>query len=281
MPALTQNLLDGLKRVLAQPAFVVVAMILLVAAVGINGTTQYLKLHFKKLPVPMARPLTQIAERAGPWVQVSLDEPFAHDFEEVLGTKQYCFRDYVDSRLVSRDELAAFKDKTNSQRRDLAARIRETRPQAVVNLGVTYYTGMVDTVAHVPDRCYVADGYEPTTYQTPRWDVLKDRPGDKMVRFIVFEDQTPGRRSVSRNVAYFFHSNGEYTNDPVEVRKSLANLRQRYGYYMKVEVQTLALPADQSQRVMNEFLTWILPEIEKSLPDWQTLMSESSGAAGG
>jgi hypothetical protein len=82
-------------------------------------------------------------------------------------------------------------------------------------------------------------------------------------------------------VAYFFHSNGQYINDPVGVRKSLANLRQRYGYYMKVEVQTLALPADQSQRVMNEFLTWILPEIEKSLPDWQKLMSESSLAERG
>ena len=42
-------------------------------------------------------------------------------------------------------------------------RIRPKNPKAVVNLGLTYYTGLVDTVAHIPDRCYIADGYEART----------------------------------------------------------------------------------------------------------------------
>ena len=34
----------------------------------------------------------------GPWVQVSIDQPLDPDIEHTLGTDQYIFRDYVDSR---------------------------------------------------------------------------------------------------------------------------------------------------------------------------------------
>ena len=41
-------------------------------------------------------------------------------------------------------------------------RVQQMCPQAVINVGLTYYTGMVDTVSHIPDRCYIADGFEPS-----------------------------------------------------------------------------------------------------------------------
>ncbi len=44
--------------------------------------------------------------------------------------------------------------------------------QAVINIGVTYYTGMVDTVARIPERCYIADGFEPTSYKVVTWSSL-------------------------------------------------------------------------------------------------------------
>ena len=37
---------------------------------------------------------------------------------------------------------------------------------------------------------------------------------DVEVRFINFEDQTPSRKAVNKNVAYFFHCNGDYVGDP-------------------------------------------------------------------
>jgi DNA-binding ferritin-like protein len=89
------------------------------------------------------------------------------------------------------------------------------------------------------------------------------------VRSITFEDATPGRASFRRNVAYVFNCNGEYMNDSIAVRKRLANLLERYGYYTKVELQTLNLAPDEANRVMNDFLTQALPEFEKSLPDWK------------
>jgi hypothetical protein len=260
---------ESLKRVLKQPAFLVVTIILLVCAVGLNGATRFLQIHFKKLPVPLARPLNSVPAKIGPWVQVSMDQTITHEFEEVLGTDKYVFRDYVDSRLIDAKELAEFKDKTPVERELLLQHLQMNTPAAVVNVSLTYYTGLVDTVAHIPDRCYIADGFEPTTYKVEPWSALNGKPGDDQVRFIVFEDQTPNRGAVKKNVAYFFHCDGKYENDPIAVRKNLAGLFEKYGYYMKIELQTIELKPEDGAKVMNGFLTDALPEIEKCLPDWQ------------
>lgn len=263
----------AMSQVFRQPAFVVVSLVLLAAAVGSNATTRFLKLHYKKQPVALVRPLHEVSSRLGPWELVTIDEPVSAEFEEALATDKYVFRDYVDTRLVSRQQLDQFKNKTAAERKKLALELQQKNPAAVVNIGLTYYTGLVDTVAHIPDRCYIADGYEPAKYDLVAWDALRGRAGDQKLRFIVFEDPTPGRKTAVRNVAYFFHCNGKYMNDPIDVRKSLADLFEKYGYYMKVELHTLDLPAEQASGVMNDLLIYLLPEVEKCLPDWEKLRS--------
>jgi hypothetical protein len=266
---------QGAKRVFLQPAFVVVAAILLVAAAGLNAATSYLQLYFRKLPAPLSRPLAEVPQNLGPWVQVTIDEPLDAENQEALATDKYIFRDYVDTRQLKPDELSAFQDRTGAERKKLAARLQYYKPTAVMNLALTYYTGLADTVAHIPDRCYIADGYVPTKYDIAEWDVLKGRPGDQKARFIVFEDlSAASSMSVKRNVGYFFQCNGEYCSDPMTVRKNMADLRMKYGYYMKVELQMLNVPAEQCSRTMNEFLGYVLPEAEKCLPDWKTLSTK-------
>jgi hypothetical protein len=262
----------SIRRMLGQPAFVIAAATLLLAAVSLNGATEFLQLHFKKQRVELRLPLGEIGRDLGPWRQVSTDGPIDHEVEQVLGTQQYVFRDYVDTRRVPAAALAQFNDKTISEQRGLAAQLQKKDPQAVINVAVTYYTGMVDTVAHIPDRCYVADGYEPTHYELQPWDALASRPGDKHVRFIRFEDQTPQRKAVTKNVAYFFHCNGEYVSDPLAVRAHLQNLMERYWYYAKVELMMLTdLPDEAVRTAMNDFLTSALPDIERVLPDWDAV----------
>ena len=114
-------------------------------------------------------PLTSLPARLGRWQQVSIDQPLGHEYQEALGTDKYVLRDYVDTYLVSAAELAQFKDKTPAECRQLMEQIQIKNPAAVVNVGLTYYTGLVDTVAHIPDRCYIADGYEPTSYDVESW----------------------------------------------------------------------------------------------------------------
>src|SRR5207302_10105380 len=135
-----------------------------------------------------------------------------------------------------------------------------------------YYTGKADTVAHIPERCYTADGYEPTDAKDEKWDLRsKHTPDGKLdVRYISFEDQA-GTQRVQKNVAYLFHVNGRYTSDPKEVRLALQNLLRKYGYYAKVEVMIQEKDRDEAGDAMKSFLALALPEVEKCLPDWSKL----------
>lgn len=263
------------KRAFSQTAFVVVAVILAVGALGLNAAVESMQLHFKKQSVPLAQKLEFLPSRIGPWVQVSKDEPLGHDIQEVLGTDVYIFRDYVDERVVGSAVIEQFKDKSATERKQLLGQIQLRQPNAVVNLALTYYTGLVDTVAHIPDRCIIADGYEvkPGIADEPAWPIGKG--GEPVnVRFLNFEDQA-GRGRVDRSVAYFFHCNGSYTNSTSTVRLRLADLFQNYGYYAKIECMTLMKDSKASEQVMIDFLSQALPEVEKLLPDWNQYAGKS------
>jgi hypothetical protein len=283
MSASPSPLARALRNVVSQPAFLVTVVVLAVAAVGLNASVGYLKLHFKKQPVPMARALATIPLELGPWQQVSQDQPLDPEIEHALGTNQYIFRDYMDVRAVGRQTIENVRrlnesianatdpaeiERLRIERYKLIGRTQMAHPTAVVNLAVTYYTGLVDTVAHVPDRCYVADGFEPKSWQELNWPIDDGRNVE--VRYINFEDGA-GRGAASRNVAYFFHVNGGFQSSPEAVRLRLQNLLERYGYYAKVEVMTLAADKDKAALAMTDFLSSAMPEVRKSLPDWEAV----------
>ena len=275
-------------NVLRRPAFIIAAVVLLLAAVGLNAAVNFMQLHFKKEPAELARPLASISDRFGTWVQVSEDQPLDKEMQDVLGTDKYIFRDYIDERIVSGaqerfrkmiDDIHQASDPKEKEEREKEYRkavsaVRGKTPQAIVSLSVTYYTGMVDTVAHVPDRCVTADGYEPKSYDIVKWPIgrdlaEKDRPADGQieVRYINFEDQT-GTSSVPRSIAYFFHVNGEFNSSPLGVRQKLANLFERKAYYAKIETMTTMENAAESAKVLTDFLTNAMPEIHRCMPDW-------------
>jgi hypothetical protein len=280
----------AVARVFRQPPFLVAVVILVAAALGLNAAVGYLQLHFKKEPVPLAKALNLIPDRFGTWVQVSQDKALDKELQDVLGTDQYIFRDYVDESAVGAGVSDRFKDQDENERRKILNEIRAKNPRAVVSLSVTYYTGMVDTVAHVPDRCVTADGYEPKTYEEPHWPIARDLPGaakrkggdDIRVRYINFEDQTSpstGPAGVTRSVCYFFQANGDYVCSPLDVRQKLANLLERKGYYAKIECMTTVDNPQESAKVMTDFLVGALPEIHKCMPDWEKVHSGSTASA--
>jgi Protein of unknown function (DUF3485) len=264
-----------------QPGFLTAATILGVAAVGLNAAVAKLHLYWQKERVPLVQELDTIPPRIGDWVQVSKDEPLDKEVQDALATKQFIFRDYVDSRLVPPEDLAKFDGKTSQERKALVGRLQVLKPEAVLNLAVTYYTGGVDTVAHIPDRCMIADGFEPSEYETPKWDMGPNRLGkgpkddpEIGVRFINFTDQTAAGR-VQRRVAYFFFTDGQYVSNPIEVRKILGTLQFKHGFYSKVELMSILPDHDQAVKVMSGFLQVAMPEIEKCLPDWNKVEFQS------
>jgi|GEM_PF-632549 len=317
-------------RAAAPTSFITAAAVLLFAAIGLNATVVKMRLYFRKLPVSLAQPLKSIPAQMGSWTMFSVDEPLDPDVQEVLGTDQYIFRDYVnvtaDGGQCAADLIAVLRDgqdpsklkddaarkarsekildagkelmakpellaaeldqalgnhttnaKTTDQRNLALGQVQMFYPDAIVRLAVTYYTGGADTVAHVPERCYVADGFQPDFWPPPpTWTLADGR--SLTVRYINFVDQT-GENRINRSVGYFFHVNGHYESDPLSVRRSLQNLLQRYGYYAKVELMTLDRgQGDQtrSQKTMTDFLSSALPQIEKTFPDWNKVVAASA-----
>jgi hypothetical protein len=280
-----------------QSGFLVAVAILSTSAVGLNSAIALLKLHMVKEAVPLKRDLSVIPEQMGDWLQVSKDEPLDHEMQDTLGTPMYVFRDYVNVKAVDSMDIAragirnfvvhttvadALKELIQGlgsrERKAIVGAIQSVRPEAVLSLAVTYYTGKVDTVAHVPERCYVADGYQPTeTPETALWDMGPARLNTVSssdpriaVRFINFEDQT-GAKRITKRVAYFFFCDGVYESDPVSVRQTLGNLRSKHGFYSKVELMSIIPDHDQCAKVMSNFLVSAMPEIEKCLPDWNSV----------
>jgi hypothetical protein len=246
--------------------FMVAAIVLAMAALVLTTSIQRYKLYFQKQAVAIARPLKEIPTEFGPWKLVTKDEPLESDIEHVLGTKEYVFRWYVDERAVGPEVIKAFADLSGPQRQHKARELAFARPGSAVQLAVTYYTGMVDTVAHIPDRCYVADGFVPSEYETVKWVTGPSESTE--ARFINFEDQT-GTRRVPINVAYFFRVNDEYQSDPNRVRLRLQRLSERYGFYAKVELMTLVRDRAKAATAMQDFLGHAMPEVSRSFPDWQ------------
>jgi hypothetical protein len=302
------------RKAFAQTSFIFVAAVLLAGAVILNTTTLRNGLHFKKEAVPQPRDFHDLPALMGHWLQVSTDEQLDKEIQDVLGTDKYVYRDYLQvdeygaefltnlltdqpqggtktlddsgaALLVKFNQAStaeraamiqdALKSKTPAARKDFAGNMQLTHPDSIVNVGLTYYTGLVDTVAHIPDRCYIADGYEPSTSDYPTWDLGLDPTGKDVklqVRFISFDDVT-GNHRVSRCVAYVFHCNGHYESDPWGVRQSLQSLTQRYGYYSKIELMTVGKNTDtqMATAAMTDFLADAKPQIETCFPDWAKL----------
>jgi hypothetical protein len=281
------------RSLLRQPRFLIAASLLLVCAVGFNSLVTAMQLHFRKLPLKLqvkalddketgiasALPSERSArpdlapDVVGRWVQVGADRPFTADIEKDLGTKMYLSRVYVDRNAVHKtvEELRKLDEAAANE---LVGTLRFNHPESVIQLHMTYYTELADTVAHIPDRCYVASGYQPTSYD------LKSGPAEYVdgkqrnvtYRHIKFEK--PVEKS-QQYVAYMFHCNGSYTDDPLQVRMRLQNLFETYGYYAKVELLVSdpgGRGGDEMQKksveTMNAFLSALLPEVERCLPDW-------------
>lgn len=267
-PAVPAKKAQGVWGSLAEAPFITTVLVLLVAAIGLNAAVLKLQLHFKKKPVPMRQAFKDVMPPVmGNWVQVGKDVTLDADYLAALGTDQFLFCQYVNATDVGRsaqDVYEEFKDLSFDDQRAKLAKLQQAYPSAVVSLALTYYTGKADTVAHIPERCYVADGFEPISPATLSWN-LGSRGVE--VRFISFDNQT-SRTSQPCHVAYFFQVNGRYESSSLAVRRALQNLFERYGYYAKVELRSDAPDRAAAERSMRELLSAALPEAEKALPDW-------------
>src|SRR5437762_3476466 len=199
--------------------FLLAAAILLVAAIGLNASVQFLQLHFKKEPVPLRKSFTEpepIPVILGPWVQVARQEILDADMLTSLATNEFLFCHYIDSSKFGKtpqEIQKEFAGKPIRQQLEEVERLILEHPGGVIQFNLTHYTGKADTVAHIPERCYVGSGFDPLNPETETWTVNgKPLP----VRHISFQHQTAAQRAC--DVVYFFNTNGHYESDSLKVR---------------------------------------------------------------
>lgn len=216
----------------------------------------------------------------GNWVLLDQDKRLSDDIETTLGTDKYFTRLYLDtsSGLTFEDVRGKDGKQMNWSR---------VRPGEVARLHVAYYTGLADTVPHVPDVCWLAGGMdfvskdivtlnlpatdwaeEPETEHLIASSALEPRvriPGKAIdaVMFVAADEE--GRR---QTVIYFFVANGDFVASSHRVRFSF-DFADRYNYYTKVEVIFNGVDDPQEVKRLTEgFLAEAMPQVMASLPDW-------------
>ncbi len=115
-------------------AFIVGAGILFLSGAGLSAAIVGLKWYTHKLPINVDFKCPSIPTRTPHWEQVGSDAIMTEAILETLGTHNYVDRVYIEREPA---------DPKN--------------PRAV-QVHLAYYTGSVDTVPHVPERCFVAGG---------------------------------------------------------------------------------------------------------------------------
>lgn len=258
-------------------AFIVTCLLLAGSRGAFEAVQRILGAYLHKERVPLRQEFTRISKQIGEWRSTEPDQIYDEAVVETLGTRMYLTRNYQRSEGVP----------------------------SRIQIHVAYYTGLIDPVPHVPDRCFVAAGLNakslPDNIQLPMemsgWSVQADRInfatgqpystvvlphpftgepmtltmpiGDLRLRTTEFEDDRNPRYRIF--AGYFFVANGRLTPSPDGVRLLAFDLSERYAYYCKVQLQVFA-PADfdkaQFITLSAEFLDDFLPELMRCLPDW-------------
>ncbi len=267
------------QRTSRSVAFALAAVLMLGAAAGFSVAARHLKFYLQKLPIEAEFKVSSVPVETRSWKQVGVDELMPAEVVQELGTQNYLTRAYIE------------KDPP------------EGRPPRVIQLHMAYYTGMVDTVPHVPDRCLVGGGWSiageteivPLTLdrETDVWrleNVPEEKgriysarlgpdsrkPGSRVrlprdadeikIRVNPYTDPKQGRKLYA---GYFFIANGGHCSDAETVRLLAFRLTDSYAYYLKVQFSTDSVDSSAEYgRAVSSLLGELLPDIALCVPDW-------------
>jgi uncharacterized protein DUF3485 len=112
--------------------------IMLGSTLAISVYIKFADLHMEKIPIYPKdnRQVSAIPTETDSWVRLGSDRISSSEVVETLGTDNYLSREYI------------------------LKETQEAKKKVVVELHAAYYTGMIDTVPHVPERCFVGGGLQ-------------------------------------------------------------------------------------------------------------------------
>ncbi|MBI1304675.1 MAG: exosortase-associated EpsI family protein [Phycisphaera sp.] len=270
-------------------AYVAAIAVLVLGAVGFRMLVAELNIHLMKERVELRRPLDTIPTKLGRWERIGSDSVFSDTLIEELGTRSYLDRAYA----IDGDPAKGY-----------------------VHVHIAYYTGTIDAVPHIPERCWAVGGLELTRnsegvaldIDRSEWRPYEgpakvDQPylvaevrdpitadiewitmplGEIAATTIEFQDpKKPEDRQVG---GYFFIANGRAVPSSYGVRQAAFNLRDRYAYYCKIQLTKRGKVDKPDGSLLEPFkadaaeiLDELIPHVMRSLPDWPTYEELSRG----
>jgi hypothetical protein len=112
-------------------AFVALLVTLAAGGLGLRAAMKSLDVYLRKEPVPLRADFGSIPATLGRWQKFGEDQQMDAAMVESLGTDKYLTRSYA---------------------------LDGDPAKGVLMVHLAYYTGMIDTVPHIPERCWGAGG---------------------------------------------------------------------------------------------------------------------------
>ena len=255
--------------------------LLIVGAVVVQAALIQLNVFLVKKSVPLQASLDTIPSRMGGWKQIGDEPKYSDAIIESLGTTQFIDRAYINPTSRS---LGDFK------------------------LHISYYTGTIDDVPHIPERCWHASGlsqigsseYFPLAIDQSDWaeDTKRNRAtglpykkvsvthpvtgmeseirmpiGESLIRITVFED--PKRPDLRMVGGYFFIANGRLTANSLGVRNLAFDWTDEYAYYCKIQFSASFELSVSGDNYLEDYVVGVtqltsdlIPQLMRCLPDW-------------
>jgi len=279
--------------------YAVLLVTLVAGGLGLRTAMTALDVYLKKESVPLRADLGSIPTTLGSWKKVGEDQVMDAAMVESLGTDRYLTRSYARGGNPS---------------------------DGVIVLHVAYYTGMIDTVPHIPERCWGAGGLiqrgepaavainlpalaastagapvnsasgrpypmatlvDPVTRLEERvaLPIPEDgapEPGQLRMTVTTFQDRRNDR--VEQLGGYFFVANGRCTATTLGVRGLAFDRTDRFAYFCKVQLSARyplgdTAPSEAFRAQAEDFLSQLLPQLMRLLPDWPSVERLQAPAA--
>lgn len=273
------------------PAFLLALGLLASSALGIGAIIQRYRIILQKDPIyaPEGRQFGALPSETDSWIQVGADRRENAETEVTLGTTNYVSRTYLRK---------GTGDGTGEK-------------PIVLEFHAAYYTGKIDTVPHVPDRCFVGGGMQlggavgdlALGFDTSGWTPVAGAPesaglfqtrvpnySDKAGNYVVLPKEPHGMRLRVMEFSnqgkkfysgYFFIANGGWVSRAEEVRLLAFDLRTKYAYYAKVQVTSTSVASGEDlAKQASSLIGELLPDIMLCLPDWRAVEEQASSQNG-
>lgn len=234
-----------------------VTMLFGVGALGFAPAQRLMGIYLHKEPVPLRRQLSELPMIVGSWEAVGTDEIVSQEIMRSFGTDEYLTRNFA---------------------------LDGNPANGVLQLHVSYYTGGIDSVPHIPDRCYVGGGltksptsstltlgiddslwwddpaHDPTdpdahgdpyrmaqTTDPSRQVVRMPRLGSNGLQLNAAEYWAPADPTHTLAAGYLFIANGGVSASSEGVRLLAYDRGSQFAYYCKVQL-TLQYPSKPVKR---------------------------------